>query len=130
MRVLIDSTVWIDFFRGLEAPHTDRLKQLIVSGEDLCLCGHVLAEVLRGARHDEQYRKIERRFKILEFLAMTESTFKFSADIYRHLRKNGITLKNTADTFIAAAALENDVHLLHNDSDFTFIAKEFPLKVC
>jgi hypothetical protein len=129
MRVLIDSSVWIDFFRGRSAPHTDRLRELITAGEDLCLCGHVLAEVLRGTRHDEQYRKIERRFKVLEFLTMTASTFKASADIYRHLRKRGLTLKNAVDTFIAAVALEQDVHLLHDDSDFDLIAREFPLKV-
>ncbi len=128
MRVLIDSSVWIDFFRGQIAPHTDRLRELITSGEDLCLCGHVLAEVLRGTRHDEQFRKIEKRFEVLEFLPMTAPTFQSSADIYRHLRKQGITLKNAVDTFIAAVALEHDVFLLHDDSDFDLIAKEFPLK--
>jgi len=130
MRVLIDSSVWIDFFQGQSAPHTDRLRELITAGSDLCLCGHVLAEVLRGTRHDEQYRKIERRFTVLEFLPMVASTFQSSAEIYRHLRRRGITLKNAVDTFIAAVALEHDVHLLHDDSDFDLIAQEFPLKNC
>jgi predicted nucleic acid-binding protein len=129
MRVLIDSSAWIDFFRGCFAPDTERLRALIADGEDLCLCGHVLAEVLRGTRHDEQYRKVERSFQVLAFLPMTASTFRASADIYRHLRKSGITLKNSVDTFIAATAIEHDVYLLHDDSDFDLIAREFPLKI-
>jgi predicted nucleic acid-binding protein len=129
MRTLIDSTVWIDFFRASDTPHTRRLKSLLAAGEDLCICGHVLAEVLRGTRHDEQYKKVERRFDALEYLPMSQQTFKKAADIYRHLKRSGITLKNTVDTFIAAVALEQDIYLLHNDSDFELIATEFPLKI-
>lgn len=130
MRVLIDSSVWIDFFRGRSEPHTNRLKELITAGEDLCICGHILAEVLRGARHDEQYRKIELRFQVLDFLPMTAPTFQASADIYRMLRRQGITVKNVVDTFIAAVAMEHNVYLLHNDSDFDLIAQVFPLRSC
>lgn len=49
---------------------------------------------------------------------MTAPTFQASADIYRVLRKQGITLKNVVDTFIAAVAVEHNGYLLHNDSDF------------
>ncbi|MEO0445238.1 MAG: PIN domain-containing protein [Verrucomicrobiota bacterium] len=126
---MIDSSVWIDFFRAKAGTHTECLKQLIADGEDLCICGHIFAEVLRGTRHDEQYQKIERRFAVLEFLPMTAQTFQASADLYRSLRKSGVTMKNTVDTFIAAVAVEHDVYLLHNDSDFTLIAGVYPLKV-
>ena len=128
MRVLVDSTVWIDFFRARRTVQTGRLKALLAAGEDVCICGHVLAEVLRGTRHDEQYAKVARHFGDLEFLPMGEQTFRDAADIYRHLRRSGITLKNTVDTFIAAVALQHDVYLLHNDSDFDLIAGEYPLK--
>ncbi len=129
MRTLIDSTVWIDFLRARDAPHTQRLKSLLSAGEDACICGHVLAEVLRGTRYDEQYQKVERRFDALEFLPMDRRSFQKAADIYRHLKRSGITLKNTVATFIVAVALERDVYLLHNDSDFDLIAREFPLKI-
>ncbi|MEM9478718.1 MAG: PIN domain-containing protein [Verrucomicrobiota bacterium] len=127
--MLVDSTVWIEFFRANDTAQTRILKSLLGSGEDVCICGHVLAEVLRGTRHDEQYAKIEKHFAALEFLPMDEQTFKLAADIYRQLKRNGLTLKNTVDTFIAAVALEQDAHLLHNDSDFELIAREFPLKI-
>jgi predicted nucleic acid-binding protein len=129
MRTLIDSTVWIDFFRARGAPHTRRLKSLLADGENVCICGHVLAEVLRGTRHDEQYRKVDRHFAALAYLATDRQTFKMAADIYRHLKRNGLTLKNTVDTFIAAVAIQHDAHLLHNDSDFDLIASKFPLKI-
>ena len=129
MRVLVDSSVWIDLFRRNDTSQRWRLRKMATGGEELCICGHVLAEVLRGTRHDEQYRKVERHFAVLQFLPMTAGTFRRSADIYRTLKKAGITLKNPADTFIAAVAMEHDVTLLHNDRDFDLIAKQFPLKV-
>jgi len=129
MRALIDSTVWIDFFRARDVPHTRRLKSLLAAGEDVCLCGHVLAEVLRGTRHDAQYRKVKHHFDALEYLPMDRQTFEMAADIYRGLKRSGLTLKNTVDTFIAAATIQHGAYLLHNDSDFDLIAKKFPLKI-
>lgn len=129
MKILVDTSVWIDFFSRREAIHTECLRKLISSGADICLCGHVLAEVLRGIRHDEQFRKINRRFQVLEFLRMRESTFMLSAAVYRNLRSKGISLKNTVDTFIAAVAIEHQVPLLHNDSDFELISRHYPLKI-
>lgn len=129
MRVLVDSTVWIDFFRGVDADHTTRLRSLLATGEEVCICGHVYAEVLRGTRHDSQYRKVKRYFEVLKYLEMTQSTFTLSGDIYRLLRSSGLTLKNTVDTFIAAVALEQDIWFLHNDRDFDLIARKFPLRI-
>jgi predicted nucleic acid-binding protein len=128
VRVLVDSSVWIAFFGARDTPQTQQLKKLIQGGEDLCICGHVLAEVLRGTRHYSQYRKIERHFSVLGFLNMSAETFQASADIYRHLKRNGITLVNATDTFIAAVALEHNSYVLHDDKDFELIAKEFPLR--
>lgn len=129
VRVLVDSSVWIAFFGARDTAQTQQLKKLILDGEDLCICGHILAEVLRGTRHDSQYRKIERHFSVLGFLSMSAQTFQASADIYRHLKKNGITLKNATDTFIAAVALEYHSYLLHDDSDFELVATEYPLRI-
>ena len=128
MRVLIDSSVWIDFFRAADQPSTRALEGLVSAGEDLCICGHILSEVLRGTRHDEQYRKIERRFSVLQYLPMTQDTFRASADIFRYLRRQGLTLKNPMDTYIAAVALEQDVWFLYDDRDFDLIGGEYPLK--
>ena len=59
---------------------------------------------------------------------MNKQTFKAAADIYRRLRKQGKTLKNAMDTYIAAVAIQHEVFLLHKDRDFDLIAAEYPLK--
>ncbi|MEM7696853.1 MAG: PIN domain-containing protein [Verrucomicrobiota bacterium] len=128
MRVLVDSSVWIDYFSGASSTQAEALEQFVDKGEDICICGHILSEVLRGCRHDEQFSKVERRFAVLEFLPMTEATFKQAAVMYRSLRKSGLTLKNNVDTYIAAVAIESRVHLLHNDRDFQLISQQFPLQ--
>jgi len=65
---------------------------------------------------------------MLNFLPMTQQTFIFAADIYRTLRKNGLTIRKTADCLIAAVAIENNIQLLHNDRDFSMVATYFSLK--
>ena len=62
MRILVDSTVWIDFFRKLQTTQTLYLKKVLLSGEDVAICGHIFSEVLRGVRSDEQYDKVLRNF--------------------------------------------------------------------
>lgn len=129
MRILVDSTVWIDFFRKRQTVQTLYLRRALLSGEDIAICGHIFSEVLRGVRSDEQYHKVLKHFEVLTFLPTSKTAFKDAADIYRLLKRKGLTLKNSVDTFIVAVALRNDITLLHNDHDFNLIALEFPLKV-
>ena len=62
-------------------------------------------------------------------LPMPDTVFVRAVDIYRKLRKKGITIRKSIDCIIAATVLEHHGRLLHNDNDFTLIAKHFPLKV-
>ena len=68
--VLIDTTVWIDFFADRSEPHVAALQELIENDEDLCLCGVVLAEALQGIRSDSDYNKTKDYFEALIFLPM------------------------------------------------------------
>jgi len=129
MIVLVDTTVWIDFFAGQSLPHVAKLVNLIEDKEDICICGIILAEVLQGIRKDNEYRKTRDLFKTLLFLPMPYSVFLRSAEIYRKLRKKGITIRKPLDCMIAATAIENDLPLLHNDKDFLPIAEHSGLKV-
>ncbi len=127
--VLVDTTVWIDFFTGRTEPHVETLQKLIESGEDLSLCGVVLTEVLQGIRSDAVFRKTREYLGDLVFLPMRRTTFSRAADIYRSLRKKGITIRNPVDCMIASVAIEYDVRLLHNDRDFTNIARHTKLRI-
>ncbi|MBN1676834.1 MAG: PIN domain nuclease [Kiritimatiellae bacterium] len=127
--VLVDTTVWIDFFGGRPEPHVATLQDLIEKDEDLCLCGLILADVLQGIRSDAGYRKTKAYFDVLIFLPMHQATFVRAAEIYRSLRKIGITIRKPVDCMIASLALEHDLGLLHNDRDFEQIARHWKLKV-
>ena len=129
MMVLIDTTVWIDFFAGKQLPHVSILESLIKKREDICICGIILTEVLQGIREISEFRKTQELFHAIIFLPMPYSVFFGAAEIYRNLRSKGITIRNSVDCMIASVAIENDIMLLHNDRDFKPIEKHLGLKV-
>jgi predicted nucleic acid-binding protein len=130
LMVLVDTTVWIDFFADRSQPHVASLQELIENEEDLCLCGVILAEVLQGIRSDAAYIETKDYLADLIFLPMRQSTFVHAAELYRSLRKKGVTIRKPVDCMIAAVAIEHDIRLLHNDRDFDHIAKHSKLRVC
>src|SRR6056297_2699153 len=111
--VLVDTTVWIDFFAGRNVLHVAALQELIENENDLCLCGVILAEVLQGIRSDAEYIQTKEYLADLLFLPMKHSTFVRAAELYRFLRKRGVTIRKPVDCMIAAVAMENDIRLLH-----------------
>jgi hypothetical protein len=126
---LVDTSVWIDFFAARNTTHVQILESLIEQIEDLCLCGVILTEVLQGIRDDKQYKKTEAVLSNLIFIPMGRSTFLLASNIYRTLRLQGTTLRNTLDCMIAAVCIEHDVQLLQNDRDFERIANVFDLRL-
>jgi predicted nucleic acid-binding protein len=127
--VLVDTTVWVDFLNDKNTPQVQTLEQLVADEEDICTCGVILAEVLQGIREDADYRKTVSRFDSFLFLPMDRRTFVRAAELYRSLRRRGVTIRKTVDCMIAAAAIENRILLLHNDKDFDPIEKFCGLKV-
>lgn len=128
MMVLVDTTVWIDFFAARSRDHVFALEDLILNREDICVCGIVLTEVLQGIRKDSEYEKTRDLFNRLLFLPMPYPVFLKAAEIYRGLRRKGVTIRKSVDCMIASVAIENDIPLLHNDKDFKAIEKHFELK--
>ena len=128
MMVLVDTTVWIDFFSANPFQHVKTLENLIVKREDICLCGIILTEVLQGIREDSEFNRTQGLLGQLVFLPMQYYVFLRSAEIYRNLRRKDITIRKPVDCMIAAVAIENDIPLLHNDKDFIPIEKHFGLK--
>jgi predicted nucleic acid-binding protein len=127
--VLVDTTVWIDFFAGRNESHVMSLQELIESEEDLSLCGVILAEVLQGIRSDAEFIKTKEYLGDLIFLPMRHATFVQAAEIYRSLRKKGVTIRKPVDCMIASVAIEFNIQLLHNDRDFNNIAKHSKLRI-
>jgi len=127
--VIVDTSVWVDFFRGTDTPQVGRLERLLAESEDVCICGVILAEVLQGIRADSDYARTVSRFNAFLFLEMNRGTFVRAAQIYRGLRRRGITVSKPVDCMIAAVAIEHNVALLHNDRDFDPIEEFCGLKV-
>jgi len=127
MKVLVDSTVWIDFLNGRETAQTQKLEQCIQNRDELCCCGFVITEVLQGIREEKQYTATKRQFENLVYLADDRSTFELGATIYRELRRQGVTIRNSFDCLIAAIVVQQRVHFLENDRDYQFIDGHFPL---
>ncbi len=128
MMILVDTTVWVDFFSARSYPHVTTLENLILNREDICLCGIILTEVLQGIRKDSEFNRTRELLANLVFLPMQYSIFLRSAEIYRILRRKGITIRKPVDCMIAAVAIEHDIPLLHNDKDFIPIENHFGLK--
>jgi len=128
MILIVDTTVWIDFFAGRTEPHTSALESFIKRRYDICICGIILMEVLQGIRKEKDYKKVKGLFDKLIFLPMEYSSFIKAAEIYRSLRRRGITIRKSLDCLIASVAIEYDIPLLHNDKDFNLIEKHCGLK--
>jgi predicted nucleic acid-binding protein len=127
--VLVDTTVWIDYFAAKDLPQVVVLERFLHDGEDLCICGVILAEVLQGIRHDSDHVRVSFLFESFIFLPMTRETFVRSANLYRTLRQQGVTIRKPIDCMIAATAIEHDMPLLHHDRDFEVMASRGLLKV-
>ena len=127
MRILVDTTVWIDFFRGVESPKVATLEKAIQARDDLCCCGFVLTEVLQGIRDHKELVTTKRLFERLIYLDDDRSTFELGASIYRELRRKGCTIRNSIDCLIAATVVQHRVAFLENDRDFQFIDQHYPL---
>lgn len=126
---IVDTTVWIDFFHGTDTPEIREVQRLLDASEDVCICGVILTEVLQGIREDKDHAAAATAFEAFLFLPMTRHTFIQAADLYRTLRRGGITIRNAVDCMIASVAIEHDIPLLHNDRDFDAIATLGNLKV-
>jgi predicted nucleic acid-binding protein len=118
--LVVDSSVWIDFFNDADEPAADLLEHLLDHGEvRLVVPDLVLFEVLRGFRHERDYRQAR---QLMETLSVEDTASHAlglaAADHYRSLRSQGITIRSPVDVMVAAFCIENDYALLHRDSDY------------
>lgn len=116
--IVVDSSVWIDFFNGRGTAATRRLDALL--GEEPVAIGDiVLVEVLRGFRRDVDYRNARALLADVEvFETLGTELAIASAENYRSLRKRGITIRGSNDAIIATACVARDLPLLYADRDF------------
>lgn len=116
--ILVDSSVWIDYFRGAKTPQTDHLDALL-GVEPVATGDLVLAEVLQGFSSDQDWNLGSRLLKSLPIIELVGADVAIqAARNYRRLRRLGITVRKTIDTLIATSCIENQLTLLYSDTDF------------
>lgn len=127
--VLVDTSVWIDYFAGKETQQVFLLDDLLK--EDRIIIGDlILTELLRGFRYKLDLIAISEVIKLLEYKDLVgREIAEKSAENYRYLRRKGATVRKTIDVIIGTFCIENGTNLLHADRDFDPMEKHLGLKV-
>ena len=116
--ILVDSSVWIDYFRGLPTPQTDKLDALLGS-EPLATGDLVLTEVLQGFGSDRDFNQAKKLLTSLIVVDLAGQDIAIqAARNFRVLRTLGVTVRKTIDTVIATRCIESGFTLLYSDRDF------------
>lgn len=116
--IVVDSSVWIDYFNGTATPETDRLDALLQS-EPLAIGDLILTEVLQGFRREEDAELVKDRLLALTVFEMLgTSRAVAAASRYRQLRRRGVTIRKTADVVIGSFCIDEGHQLLASDRDF------------
>lgn len=116
--IVVDSSVWIDYFNGKTTRQTDLLNALL--DQELIVVGDlILTEVLQGFRTDREFQRARQLLDTFLFAEMLGKDMALaSAQNYRRLRSKGITVRKTIDVIIATFCIQNRLPLLHCDKDF------------
>jgi predicted nucleic acid-binding protein len=127
--LLVDSSVWIDYFNGQANPETDYLDRALE--EQIILVGDlILAEVLQGFRRDEDFEQAHLTLaRFTQVNLVSPALAVRSAQNYRSLRALGVTVRKTIDCLIATYCLEHDLDLLHKDADYDGFEQHLGLRV-
>ena len=128
--IIVDTSVWIDFLKGVNSPQRHTLHKLIEEEEDISITEIILTEILQGIKEEREFRAIKNYLLELPIHKPKGiETYVNAANIYRDCRKKGKTVRKTVDCVIAAICIENRLPLLHKDNDFTNIESCTVLKV-
>ncbi len=116
--ILVDPSVWIDYFNGQTTPQVDRLDQLL-GNQPVAVGDLILVEVLQGFRHDADYTTAKQLLTSLTVFNLLNPDLAIqSAEHFRALRKRGITIRKTIDVVIATFCIAENHTLLFSDKDF------------
>ena len=127
--VLIDTSVWVNYFKGISTPAALHLKNN-VNQIPIATCPTVLQEILQGMKSDSEAFKVESYFdNMVQLVADPYELAIEAALLYRKLRAKGVTVRKPNDCLIAVYAIKNKVQILHDDIDFVHIAKNSDLKL-
>ncbi len=127
--ILVDSSVWIDFFCGTRTPQAERLDVLLGTTR-IAVGDLILAEVLQGVRDEREFQQVRKTLDSFEQVDLVGRDIAIqAAKNFRRLRDLGLTVRKTIDTLIATRCIESNYALLHSDRDFDAFELHLGLQV-
>lgn len=127
--ILVDSSVWIDYFGGIASPGAEHLDALL-GVEPLVIGDLILTEVLQGFTAEHDFRQAKAVLESFEVVPLAGyDVCVQAADNVRALQRKGVTIRKTIDTIIATCCIRNGYVLLHNDRDFDTFVEHLGLRV-
>ena len=127
--ILVDSSVWIDFFRGAQTPQAEKL-DLLLATTRIAVGDLILAEVLQGVRDEREFQQVRKTLDSFEQVDLVGREIALqAAKNFRKLRDLGFTVRKTIDTLIATWCIEGNHMLLHSDRDFEVFEQHLGLQV-
>lgn len=129
--IVVDTSVWIDYFAERDTPQVAYLDDRLEEGDDeVCLTDIVLTEIWQGLGTEKEARQVDARLSVLDVLMLNGlPDFWRAAALYRAARRRGITIRRTSDCLIASVCVRDRIPLLHADADFDRLAKVTDLEV-
>jgi predicted nucleic acid-binding protein len=117
---LVDTSVWIDFFRQIDNIPTRVLHHILERRISFGITSIIYQEILQGANSIHDYKKLVKYFKTQQFYQPKDEilSYQHAAEIYFNCARKGVTIRSTVDCLIAQIALEHRLILLHHDKDF------------
>jgi predicted nucleic acid-binding protein len=127
--ILVDTSVWIDYFNGIKNKETDSLDR-ILSEQTVLIGDIILTEILQGFDSVKEFRLATQALNPLDCVHLGGKSLAIkAASNFRFLRSKGVTIRKTVDILIGSWCIEHEVELLHNDKDFDQIATQLPLQI-
>jgi predicted nucleic acid-binding protein len=128
--VIVDTSVWIDFFRGTDTWQVDVVSRRLLADEPIALTDIIFTEILQGLADERSVRRVESRLLHHDVYGLQPlDDHRRAAALYRACRRHGVTIRRTLDCLIASVCIRERLPLLHADSDFDRLAHHSDLKV-
>lgn len=125
---LIDTSVWIDYFKGEETEATVLFSEALDYGYPFGITPEIYQEVLQGAASEDDFEQLAEYLGTQRFYRAEDQveSYREAARLYFDCRRNGVTVRSTIDCVIARISIEHGLLLLHNDRDFQNMARVVP----
>lgn len=125
---LVDTSVWLDFFRGRRNEAVRRFDAIIEQRVPFGISGIIYQEVLQGAASEEEFSRLAAYLGTQRFYQLRDpvESYRHAAGLYFRCRRKGVTIRSSIDCLVAQIAIEHEISLLHNDRDYVRIASVVP----